>query len=94
MQPSEQARNRQELRKAFVAGAKWWNCHTRDFPLWPNRMEFAQTEAEKQYGRAKVHDRIPPGFKVGKLVEATPEELNLLDVDEPHWTVIYDKEPE
>ena len=51
MQPSEEVRNRQELRKAFVAGAKWWKCHTRDFPLWPNRMEFAQTEAEKQYGK-------------------------------------------
>jgi len=74
-QPSEQARNRQELRKAFVAGAKWWNCHTSEFPVWPNStQEFAETEAERRYGK--------------------PEEKESGSWGGPHWSVIYDKEPE
>ena len=33
--------------------------------------------------KAKVHDPVPAGFKVGKLVMASPEELDSLDVDKP-----------
>ena len=53
-QASEQARNRQELRRAFVEGAKWWNCHTSEFPVWSNgTRDFAQLEAERRYGKAE-----------------------------------------
>ena len=74
MRLREQVRNRQELRKAFVGGAKWWNCHTTEFPVWPNSTrDLAQTEAERRYGKAE-----------GK--ESGSE-------NQPHWSVIYDKEP-
>ena len=50
-QPSEQARSRQELRKAFVAGAKWWELYRYRATMWPNKIRVAETEAEKQYGK-------------------------------------------
>ena len=53
MQPSEEVRNRQELRRAFVAGAKWWEYHTRRLEMELRGREIAQTEAEKRYGKAE-----------------------------------------
>ena len=53
MQPSEQARSRQELRKAFVAGAKWWELHKECVGMWTRDIELAEKEAERRYGKAE-----------------------------------------
>lgn len=53
MQPNEEARNRQELHKAFVAGAKWWEYYNSGFTMWDDDIRQAEAEAEKRYGKAE-----------------------------------------
>jgi len=38
-----------DLRRAFVAGAKWWEYHQTNFTMWPSDRKLAETKAEKLY---------------------------------------------
>ena len=38
-----------DLRRAFVAGAKWWEFYKTQFTMWPSDRDIAETEAERRY---------------------------------------------
>ena len=46
-----------DLRRAFVAGAKWWEFHKTGFTMWPKDQRLSEQEATKRY---------PPKAKEGK----------------------------
>lgn len=48
-QPSEEVRSKQELRKAFVEGAKWWEDRREGHILWTSLIMYAKREAERRY---------------------------------------------
>lgn len=48
---------RDDLRRAFVAGAKWWEYHsTGGFTMWPSDSDMAEAEAERRF----PHGKLPP----------------------------------
>ena len=40
---------RNDLRRAFVAGASWWEFNSSKFTMWQSDRTFAEVEAEKRY---------------------------------------------
>jgi len=46
-----------DLRRAFVAGAKWWEYHSTNFTMWPSDRDLAEIEAEKRYPKGKLIKR-------------------------------------
>lgn len=40
-----------DIRRAFVAGAKWWEFKKTGFTMWPSDRDVAEVEAEKRYGK-------------------------------------------
>lgn len=46
-----------DIRRAFVAGASWWEWHSTDFTMWPSDRTLAEEEAEKRYG-SQIADRL------------------------------------
>ncbi len=38
-----------DIRRAFVAGAKWWEFHKTEFTMWNSDRRLAEKEAEKRY---------------------------------------------
>ncbi len=38
-----------DLRRAFVEGATWWEWHVTNFTMWNSDRRLAEEEAEKQY---------------------------------------------
>jgi len=43
-----------DLRRAFVAGAKWWEYHSTKFTMWPSDRDLAEKEAERRYPEGKL----------------------------------------
>ena len=43
-----------DLRRAFVAGAQWWEWHKEGATMWPSDTDLAEAEAEKRYPGGKV----------------------------------------
>ena len=43
-----------DLRRAFVAGAKWWEWHKEGATMWNSDVREAEDEAEKRYPGGKV----------------------------------------
>ncbi len=39
-----------DIRRAFVQGAKWWEWHSRQATMWPSDRNLAEDEAERRYG--------------------------------------------
>ena len=39
-----------DIRRAFVAGAKWWEFHTTGATMWQSDVSLAEAEANKRYG--------------------------------------------
>ena len=52
--PTEGTWPENDLRRAFVAGAKWWEWHTSDFTMWQSDQRLAEAEAEKRYKKRTV----------------------------------------
>lgn len=46
-----------DIRRAFVAGASWWEYHSTRFTMWPSDRTLAEQEAEKRYG-PQIADRL------------------------------------
>lgn len=42
------------IRRAFVAGAKWWEYHSTQFTMWQSDRNLAEQEAERRYPNGKV----------------------------------------
>ena len=42
-----------DLRRAFVAGAAWWQCYVAGFTMWSSERSLAEDEAEKRYGKTR-----------------------------------------
>ncbi len=42
-----------DLRRAFVAGAKWWNFTTTGFTMFASERNEAEDEAERKYPNGK-----------------------------------------
>lgn len=38
-----------DIRRAFVAGAKWWEYHSTGATMWQSDQRLAEAEAEKRY---------------------------------------------
>lgn len=38
-----------DLRRAFVAGAKWWEWHRQGATMWPSDVDRAEEEAERRF---------------------------------------------
>lgn len=38
-----------DIRRAFVAGAKWWECEKSRGTMWPSDVSLVETEAERRY---------------------------------------------
>ena len=45
-----------DLRSAFVAGARWWEYHSTGFTMWQSDQRLAETEAEKRYGSQPIDE--------------------------------------
>ena len=43
-----------DLRRAFVAGAEWWEWYKEKATMWPSDRNLAEDEAEKRYPGDKV----------------------------------------
>jgi hypothetical protein len=44
---------RDDLRRAFVAGAKWWEFESRKATMWASDRALAEAEAERVYPKGK-----------------------------------------
>ena len=49
-----------DLRSAFVAGARWWEYYCKAFSMWQSDQRLAEAEAEKRYGS----QQLKKGFKM------------------------------
>lgn len=38
-----------DLRRAFVAGAKWWEYHSMGFTMWQSDQRLTEAEANRRY---------------------------------------------
>lgn len=47
-----------DLRSAFVAGARWWEYHCKAFSMWQSDQRLAEAEAEKRYGSLSKQMRL------------------------------------
>ena len=45
-----------DLRRAFVAGAKWWEYRSRKATMWNSDITIAEIEADKRYPEGKVKE--------------------------------------
>lgn len=52
-QPIEGTWSKTDLRRAFVAGAKWWQYHNMSITMWPSEIKRTKVEAEKRYPEGK-----------------------------------------
>lgn len=61
-----------DLRRAFVAGAKWWEYHKAGATMWQSDSNLAEEEAERRYpdGKPAAQHYIKPTG----APSATPEE--------------------
>ena len=52
-----------DIRRAFVAGAKWWEFHQTDCTMWQSDQRLAEAEAEKRYASQPVNaaDEVTQG---------------------------------
>lgn len=41
--------DKDDLRRAFVAGAKWWEWHSRNATMWQSDQRLAEQEAERRF---------------------------------------------
>lgn len=50
-----------DLRRAFVAGAAWWEFNRTGFTIWPEDRNLAEKEAERRYpGGRPRRESLPP----------------------------------
>jgi len=45
-----------DIRRVFVAGAKWWEFHSRKATMWNSDVRLAENEATKRYGEFKRYE--------------------------------------
>lgn len=43
-----------DLRRAFVAGAKWWEYYDKGATMWQSDQRLAENEAERRYPDGKI----------------------------------------
>ena len=43
-----------DIRRAFVAGANWWEFHSQGATMWNSDKRLAEDEAEKRYPDGKI----------------------------------------
>jgi len=46
-----------DLRRAFVAGAKWWEYYATEATMWNSDVSLAEDEAEKRYPEGKLKEQ-------------------------------------
>jgi len=49
-----------DLRHAFVMGAKWWEQHTVGGTMWQSDRNLAEAEAERRYPNGKLPQQEEP----------------------------------
>ena len=57
MKPSDEIDGywpKDDIRRAFVAGAKWWEWHKEGATMWQSDTREAEDEAEKRYPGGKL----------------------------------------
>lgn len=69
-----------DLRRAFVAGAKWWEYYSTRFTMWSSDISLAEIEAEKRYGQTKCSEQetpnpLPVRWKTSKLPKWKPKTI-------------------
>ena len=42
-----------DLKRAFVAGASWWEYHVNRATMWQSDQRLAEKEAQKRYGKVR-----------------------------------------
>lgn len=47
--PTEGTWTKDDLRRAFVAGASWWEFHWEGATMWPSDRRLAEAEADRRY---------------------------------------------
>lgn len=62
-----------DLRRAFVAGAKWWEFVSRAATMWPSDVRGAEEEAEKRYREGSLSSVKGPCRKRGRALSSTPQ---------------------
>lgn len=50
-----------DLRRAFVAGAAWWEFHSNSGTMWSSDRDIAEMEAEKRYPGGGPRNEEPQG---------------------------------
>jgi len=58
-----------DLRRAFVNGAKWWEYHATGFTMWQSDRDLTEDEAERRYPDGAI--RLMP--VAGDAVDGAPE---------------------
>ena len=46
-----------DIRRAFVAGAKWWEYYSTKATMWNSDVSLAEIEAEKRYPEGKIREK-------------------------------------
>jgi hypothetical protein len=50
-----------DLRRAFVAGAAWWEAYSTGFTMWQSDRHIAEEQAETQYPNGQPPQAIDTG---------------------------------
>ena len=77
-----------DIRRAFVAGAKWWEFEKCKATMWNDDVRKAETEAEKRYG-----SKSRPHTTCAAVVEAARDLVSGIhnhdkDIVVPEWTSV------
>ena len=48
-----------DLRRAFIAGAKWWEYHKTGGTMWQSDQRLAEDEADKRYKEQEIRGDYP-----------------------------------
>lgn len=73
-----------DLRRAFVNGAKWWEFHETGATMWQSDRNLAEAEAEKRYPGGKDNELAATRAALdaaGELIEIS----QALTYNELHW---------
>ena len=67
-----------DLRRAFVAGAKWWELHQTGATMWQSDRNLAEDEAERRYPNGKPAAAHLPQTGEKQVIVRTPSPVCLV----------------
>uniref|UniRef100_A0A6H1ZLF0 Uncharacterized protein n=1 Tax=viral metagenome TaxID=1070528 RepID=A0A6H1ZLF0_9ZZZZ len=73
--------HRDDLRRAFVVGAAWWEFHTTGATMWRSDRDLAEAEADRRFpgGKPPNHQNAadPPVGRAVKIGDGSSESVTV-----------------